>query len=164
MKIREYLWILNIIGSLIILISVLTPTSYNDGPPLYYVWMTQISVDTDPLAIYLLRTDLLLVAISTFLALIIFSNGLIAITLTTIYLRNSLNLKKLRWKLIVSAGLVIAFTLAWIIMMESFYNIYGYNHWSFTGGGYKPCFGVIGPFIGAVLIVFGSFARRKSGI
>ena len=160
MKIREYLWILNIIGSLIILISVLTPTSYNDGPPLYYVWMTQIGVDIDPLAIYLLRTDLLLVAISTILSLIIFSSGLIVITLTTTYIRSSLNLKKLRWKMILLAGLVIASTLAWIIMMESFYNIYGYNHWSFIGGGYKPFFGVIGPFIGAVLIGFGCFARR----
>jgi len=161
MKIREYLWILNIIGSLIILISVLTPTSYNNGPPLYYVWMTQIGVDIDPLAIYLLRTDLLLVVISTILALIIFSSGLIVITLTTTYLRSSLNLKKLRWKMIFLAGLVIASTLSWIIMMELFYNIYGYNHWNFTGGGYIPSFGVIGPFIGAVLVGFGSLVRRE---
>ncbi|MFW9771712.1 MAG: hypothetical protein ACFFBY_08545 [Promethearchaeota archaeon] len=161
MKIRKNLWILNIIGGLIVLISILTPTSYNDGPPLYYVWMTQIGVDIDPLAIYLLRTDLLLVAISTILALIIFSSGLIVIILTTTYLRVSLNLKKLRWKLIILAGLVIVSTLAWIIMMEVFYNLYGYNHWSFTGGGYKPFFGVIGPFIGAALIVFGSLAKKE---
>jgi len=45
-------------------------------------------------------------------------------------------------------------------MMESYYNLYGYNHWVTTGGGYSPFFGVIGPFIGAALLVVGSFARR----
>jgi len=45
-------------------------------------------------------------------------------------------------------------------MMESFYNAYGYNHWVFTGGGYTPFFGVIGPFIGAIFIILGFFVRR----
>ncbi|MBY9008972.1 MAG: hypothetical protein KGD74_03800 [Candidatus Lokiarchaeota archaeon] len=162
MKIRKYLWILNLIGGILILISILTPTSYNDTTPtLYFVWMTQISVDVEPLAIYLLRTDLMLVAISTILALIIFSSALMAIALTSIYLRASLPFKKLRWKMIVLALLVIVSTLFWIIMMESFYNIYGFNHWIATGGGYTPFFGVIGPFIGAAFIVLGTFVRRE---
>lgn len=123
--------------------------------------MTQIGVDIDPLAIYLLRTDVLLVAISTILALIIFSSGLVVITLTTTYLRASLNFKKLRWKMILMVVLVIVSTLAWIIMMELFYNLYGFNHWNFTGGGYKPFFGIIGPFIGAILIILGSFVKKE---
>ncbi|GAH62512.1 unnamed protein product, partial [marine sediment metagenome] len=162
MKIRKYLWILNIIGGILILISILTPTSYNNtNPTLYFIWMTQISVDVDPLAIYLLRTDIMLVTVSTILALIIFSSALITITLTSIYLRASLPFKKLRWKMVVLALLVIASTLFWIIMMESFYNEQGGNHWSVTGGGYSPFFGVIGPFIGAAFIVVGSFVRRE---
>jgi len=84
-----------------------------------------------------------------------------AIALTSIYLRASLPFKKFRWKMIVLALLVIVSTLFWIIMMESFYNAYGYNHWSATGGGYSPFFGVIGPFIGAAFIVVGSFVRRE---
>jgi hypothetical protein len=162
MKIRKYFWLLNIIGGIITLIAVLTPTSYNDtGPTLYYIWMNQIGVDVDPLAIYLLRTDVMLVLFSTILALIIFSSALIAISLTNVYLRASLTLKKLRWKVILLAILIIASTLSWIIMMELFYNQYGANHWTATGGGYSPYFGVIGPFIGAAFIVFGSFARRE---
>ncbi|NHJ25672.1 MAG: hypothetical protein EAX89_13895 [Candidatus Lokiarchaeota archaeon] len=162
MNIRKYLWILNIIGAIIILISILTPTSYNDTyPTLYYVWMTQIGVDIDPLAIYLLRTDLMLVVISTILALIIFSSSVIAITLNLTYVRLSLNFKRLRWKMLLIAGLVIASTLFWIIMMEAFYNQYGYNHWIAMGGGYSPYFGVIGPFIGAVIIGFGFFVKRE---
>ena len=161
MKIRKYLWILNLVGGLVILLSVFTPTSYNNtNPTLYYVWMNQIGVDADPLAIYLLRTDVTLVTISTILALVIFSSALLSITLTGVSLRNSLPFKKLQWKMIVLALLAIASTLFWSIMMESFYNFYGYNHWSFTGGGYSPFFGVIGPFIGAALLVVGSFARR----
>jgi len=162
MKIRKYLWLLNLIGSIIILISIFTPTSYNDTTPtLYYIWMIQIGVDVDPLAIYLLRTDLMLVTISTILAIIIFSSGLMVITLTSIYLRASLPFNKLRWKAIILAMLVIISTLFWIIMMESFYNEAGYNHWVATGGGYSPYFGVIGPFIGAALLLIGSFVRRE---
>ena len=162
MKIRKYLWVLNLIGGLIIMISILTPTSYNDtNPTLYFVWMTQIGVDVEPLVIYLLRTDLMLVTISTILALIIFSSGLMTITLTSIYLRASLPFKKLKWKMILLAILVIVSALFWIIMMESFYNTYGFNHWSFTGGGYSPSYGVILPFIGAAFLVVGSFIRRE---
>jgi hypothetical protein len=162
MKIRKYLWILNLIGGIIILISIMTPTSYNDTTPtLYYVWMTQIGVDVEPFAIFLLRTDLMLVTISTILALIIFSSALMAITLTSIYLRASLPFNKLRWKMDIIALLVIVSTLFWVIMMESFYNEAGYNHWTTTGGGYSPFFGVIGPFIGAIFLGLGSFVRRE---
>ncbi len=161
MKIRKYFWILNIVGGLIMLFSIFTPTSYNDTTPtLYYVWMNQIGVDVYPLAIYLLRTDVMLVTISTILAIVIFSSALLSITLTGVSLRNSLPFKKLQWKMIILALLTTASTLFWIIMMESFYNLYGYNHWVTTGGGYSPFFGVIGPFIGAALLVVGSFARR----
>jgi hypothetical protein len=162
MKIRNILWISNLVGSIIVIISILTPTSYNDtGPTLYFVWMTQIGVDVDPLAIYLLRTDIMLVTISTILALIIISSALVAITLTSIYIRASLPFKKLRWKMIILTLLVIISTLFWIIMMELFYNEYGYHHWTATGGGYSPSFGVIGPFIGAAFMIMGLFVRRE---
>lgn len=161
MKLRKYLWILTIFGGLLALISTLTPTSYNDTTPtLYFVWMIQIGIDIDPLDIYLLRTDVLLVTVSVILALITFSSSLIAITLTSTYIRAALDLKRLRWKMFLIAGLIIGATLYWIIMMELFYNFYGYNHWIFTGGGYSPYFGVVGPFIGASLIVIGAFAKR----
>jgi len=111
-KIRKYLWILYFIGGIIVIISILTPTSYNDSSPtLYFVWMNQIGVDVDPIAIYLLRTDLMLVTISTILAISIFSSALLTITLTSIYLRNSLSIRKLRWKMIILGGLVISSTL-----------------------------------------------------
>jgi hypothetical protein len=161
MNFKNYLWIFNIIGATLSIISVFSPTSFNDTTPtLYYVWMTQIGVDVDPLSIYLLRTDILLVLISWILFLIILSSSLITLTLSSVYIRTSLNLKKLRWKLLISATLIIASTIFWIFMMEGFYNSYGYNHWITTGGGYSPYFGVIGPFIGASLIIIGSFSER----
>ena len=88
MKIRNYLWILNIVGALLVIISIMTPTSYNDETATtYFVWSAQIGVDVEPVAIFLLRTDLTLVIISTLLALAIFSSSLIAITLTITYNR-----------------------------------------------------------------------------
>ena len=109
MKIRKYLWILNLIGGLVILLSFFTPTSYNNtNPTFYYVWMNQIGADVDPLDIYLLRTDVMLVTISTILTVVIFSSALLSITLTSISLRNSLPFKKLQWKMIILALLTIA--------------------------------------------------------
>ena len=144
------------------LISILTPTSYNDTTPtLYFVWMNQIGVDVEPVAIYLLRTDLMLVVISTILALIIFSCALMTITLTSIYVKASLPFRKLQWKVNILAIIASISTLSWIIMMELFYNEYGYNHWVTTGGGYTPFFGVIGPLIGAGLVIVGSFVRKN---
>lgn len=162
MKIRNYLWTLYIVGAVIIIIAMMTPTSYNDtGSPLYYVWMTQIGIDVNPFDIYVLRTDLTLVVVSWTLLLAIFSSALVAMTLTVTYARASLDFKKLRWKMFVIAGIIIFSTLFWIIMMELFYNSAGFNHWINLGGGYSPHFGVIGPFIGAALIIIGAFTRRE---
>jgi hypothetical protein len=162
MKIRNYLWTLYIVGAAIILIAIMTPTSYNDtASPLYYVWMTQIGIDVEPFDIYVLRTDLTLVLVSWTLLLAIFSSALVAMTLTITFIRASIDFKKLRWKMIVIAGIVSFSTLFWIIMMELFYNSAGYNHWINFGGGYSPYFGVIGPFIGAALIIIGTFTRRE---
>jgi len=109
MKIEKSFWILNIVGGLIIFFSIFTPTSYNDTTPtLYYIWMNQIGADVDPLDIYLLRTDVMLVTISTILTVVIFSSALLSITLTSISLRNSLPFKKLQWKMIILALLTIA--------------------------------------------------------
>ncbi|MFX1568167.1 MAG: hypothetical protein ACFFCV_07355 [Promethearchaeota archaeon] len=161
-QIRNYLWILNIVGAILIIISIMMPTTYNDeSATLYYVWITQIGVDANPVSIYLLRQDLALVIYSMILTSLIFASSVITITLTTTYIRASLNYKKLRWKLVILAGLVIVSTVWWIIMMELFYNSNGFNHWITTGGGYKPFFGIIGPFIGAALIILGFFSKRE---
>ncbi|MFW9971286.1 MAG: hypothetical protein ACFFDF_13925 [Candidatus Odinarchaeota archaeon] len=161
MRIRNYLWILSITGAILIIISILTPTSYNDtNPTLYYVWMTQVAIEVQPFDIYVLRTDLTLDLVSWVLFLAILSSALIALTLNITYVRNSLNFKKLRWKMILIAGIVIVSTLFWILMMEFFYNVSGFHHWIYTGGGYTPYFGVIGPFIGATLLIIGVFTRR----
>ena len=161
MKIRHFLWIFSILGGILSFISVLIPTSFNDRTStLYYVWITQIGVDIEPLAIYLLRTDVILVMASWILMLIIITSSIITITLTIVYIRNSLNLKKLRWIGVVMALSIVAATLFWIFMMEVFYNEAGYNHWVFTGGGYTPYLGIILPFIGAGLIGLGSFSSK----
>jgi hypothetical protein len=85
----------------------------------------------------------------------------VAMTLTITYYRASMNFKKLRWKMVIIAGIIIFSTLFWIIMMELSYNSASFNHWSYLGGEYSPYFGVIGPFIGAALIIIGTFTRRE---
>ena len=43
-------WLLPIIGGVIALISLFTPTTYNYsyGTDLYYVWMNQLAIDIEP--------------------------------------------------------------------------------------------------------------------
>jgi hypothetical protein len=162
LRIRYYFWVFSILGGILSFISVLIPTSFNDTTPtLYYVWMTQIGVDAEPLAIYLLRTDVILVLVSWILMLIIITSSIITITLTIVHIRNSLSFKKLRWTSLVMALLIVASTLFWIFMMEFFYNSSGYNHWILTGGGYTPFLGIILPFIGAGLIGLGFFSKNR---
>jgi hypothetical protein len=162
MKIRHFIWIISLLGGILSFISVLIPTSFNDTTStLYYVWITQIGVDVEPLAIYLLRTDVTLVMVSWILMLIILTSSIVTITLTIAQIHTSLNFKRLRWIYIVIALLIIASTLFWIYMMEAFYNSAGYHHWVLTGGGYTPYWGIILPFIGAGLIGLGFFSKRK---
>ena len=162
MRIRQNLWLFCIIGGIIAFISVIFPTSFNDTTPtLYFVWITQIGVDLEPLDIYLLRTDVMLVLNSWILMLTIVISSIITITLTIVYIRSSLSLRTFKWMSIVGALLNMASPLFWIFMMESFYNIYGYNHWVFTGGGYTPFLGIILPFIGAGLILLGVFSTER---
>lgn len=162
MKIRHNLWVFSIIGGIIAFISVLFPTSFNDtSPTLYFVWITQIYVDVEPLEIGLLRTFVDLVLVSWILMLTIVVSSIITITLTIVYVRASLSLKTFKWMSIVGAFLNIAAPLFWIFMMEAFYNANGHNHWVFTGGGYSPFLGIILPFIGAGLILIGSFSKER---
>lgn len=162
MIIRHYLWIFSLLGGILSYIAVLIPTSFNDTTStLYYVWITQIGVDIESLAIYLLRTDVTLVMVSWILMLIILTSSIITITLTIAQIRTSVSIKRLKWINFIIALLIIASALFWIFMMEAFYNSAGYHHWIFTGGGYTPYWGIILPFIGAGLIVLGSFSKKR---
>ena len=154
-------WLLPIIGGLIALISLFTPTTYNyrSGVQLYYVWMNQLAIDIWPNLItpYLLRTDLSLVILSISLSVIIFVSTIVLITSTNIFRKTSRSYQKLKWVWLLLAILIIGSTLIWIIYMEIFYNISGASHWQ----NYRPHFGVIGPFIGAGLIIIGTFLVKK---
>ena len=162
MKIKHYLWVFSIIGGMIAFISVLLPTTFNDTTPtLYFVWFTQIAVNIEPLEIYLLRTEVILVLVSWILMLIIVVCSILTVTLTIGYIRASLSHKTFKWMSLIGAVLNIASPLFWIFMIESFYNEAGYNHWVLTGGGYTPFLGIIFPFIAAGLILLGSFSIKR---
>ncbi|MHA2325250.1 MAG: hypothetical protein ACXACB_07620 [Promethearchaeota archaeon] len=148
-------WVLPIFGGLITLISIFTPTTYNYsyGTDLYYVWMNQLALDIEPGSLIpsLLRTDLALLILSITLTDIIFTSSIVLITSTNIYRKSLRSYKNLRWTWLIFASLIIVSTLTWIIYMEIFYNNAGYSHWQ----NYRPYFGVIGPFIGASLMIIG---------
>ncbi len=159
--------ILSIIGGILTIFAILTPTSFHTEPGnTYFVWITQLYLETDPgpLVIGLLRTDLMLVIISFIFAAIIFSSAIISITTSLIYRKVSVETKGKRRNMLILATLIAISTLAWIIMMEVFYRINGFPHWSLGGGGYIPHFGVIGPFIGTGFLIFGVLLDKDRSI
>jgi hypothetical protein len=153
-----------IIGGFLAIIALFFPTSFHSEPGYtYYIWISQIYLDVEPtLEIGLLRTDLTLVVFSTIFSVIIYTSAIISMILPIIYRRQPIIPKGYKRNAIILAILIALSTLAWIIMMEIFYRINGYPHWSIGGGGYTPHFGVIGQFIGSVLIVMGVLLQRNN--
>lgn len=148
-----------IIGGLLTLISLFTPTTYNYrfGTDLYYVWINHLALDVEtiPLELYLLtsRADIFLVCFSIVLAGILLGSVVVLFSLTTSYKKASITFQKLRWKWLTIAIIISLSTLVWIILMEIFYAFQGGSHWL----NYRPHFGVIGPFIGSSLIMVAFF-------
>ncbi|MFW9818930.1 MAG: hypothetical protein ACFFE5_04920 [Candidatus Thorarchaeota archaeon] len=155
---RRNVKVLAIIGGFLSIFSILLPTEFHtEVGNTYFVWINQLYLELEPtpFAIGLLRLDLTLVIFSIAFGLIIVSSSIAIITATLLYQRFSKFLIENRGLWLTIASLIVLSTLAWIIMMEIFYNISGYNHWVTFGGGYIPHFGVIGPFIGSGFIVLG---------
>ncbi len=154
-----------LVGGFITLITLLTPTSFStDTIATYYVWMFQIflHVDPPPINVGLLRTDPTLLTISIILTVIIFLNAIITILGSSLYRKRLDSDQKRKRFLLIPAILIIVSTLVWIIMMEGYYMYYGSNHWVGLGEGhYIPYLGIIGPFIGSVLIVIGVLSERN---
>jgi hypothetical protein len=152
-------WVLSIIGSLIVLISIFTPvTTWNPSGSFAIQWMVQLGLRLEPFIEFgLWRTDPGLLSLSIILSVILFASGILIITLTAIYKRTSRSFQKIKWLWFLFAILIALSTIAWIIMMELFYNAQGGSHWQ----SYDPNFGVIGPFIGAGLIILGFFLIKE---
>jgi len=155
-------WTLPIIGGLITIISLFTPTTYDRNPgELILIWMNQMGVRIlagSPTP-ELWRSILWLNLFSFVIEVIIFASSIISVTLINTYRISSRSLQELKWKLLLSAVLIIISTLTWIIMMEVAYINSPRRHWEW----YSPHFGVIGPFIGSGLIIAGVILAKDVG-
>ncbi|MFW9828132.1 MAG: hypothetical protein ACFFEY_11095 [Candidatus Thorarchaeota archaeon] len=162
---EKYATFFPIIGGVLTILALFAPTSFStDSIATYYVWMFQTYLHTDPppIRIGLLRWDPTLLTFSVIFSVIIFLSALIIIWISIKYRKNSINFKKFKNILLILAILISILTLAWIIMMEVYYMIYGANHWVGIGSGhYIPHFGIIGPFIGSIFVVLGILLERK---
>ncbi|MFX1243066.1 MAG: hypothetical protein ACFFA7_17605 [Promethearchaeota archaeon] len=162
---KKKLWLLPIIGSIIALISLFTPATSLDYSGSFSIqWMFQLGLRIEPvLELSLWRgvspEVIPLLFLSITLSLLNFASSIISILLTLKYKRNSMSYLKLKKYWLLFGVLIALSTLAWIIMMEVFYNItWGNSHWQF----YSPNFGVIGPFIGSTLIIIGFFQVKNN--
>lgn len=126
------------------------------------MFQTFLHTDPPPINIGLLRNDPGLLTFSIIFTGTIFLSALMTIWISIIYRKNSIDFRKFKNLLLVFTILISISTLAWIIMMEVYYMIYGANHWVGIGvGHYIPHFGVIGPFIGSGFIILGVMLDRK---
>ena len=154
-------WIFSMIRGFVALISFFTPTAYDKTTSdLILIWINQLAVRiplySGPLTIQLLRNRLSLNLFSFACEIIIFSSAIILITITNFYRKSSRNYQKLKRDWLLLAILIMASSLIWIIMKEVFYSIEGASHWE----NYRPCFGIIGPFIGSGFTIAGFFILK----
>lgn len=173
-EIKDYIWPLPSIGGIISIIAILCPAAYftyrNSGSFFYIrnveLWMWNLTYDSIfgwsfSLGIYSGYIDLYLT--SNFFNLIfglIFSCIIIMISSITIFYANQVRKRKIKpskaikfWFLfaIIMITSVIGWMLAqeFLIQQNSTYNDIPFSFWTH----FTPGFGVIGPFIGALLIL-----------
>jgi hypothetical protein len=127
------------------------------------MFQTFLHTDPPPINIGLLRNDPTLLTFSIIFSVIIFLSALMTIWSAFNYRKNSMSFKKFRNLLLTFTFLIFLSTLAWIVMMEVYYMIYGANHWIGIGvGHYIPHFGIIGPVVGSGLTILGIILEMKN--
>lgn len=165
-EIKKFLWLFAFLGGLIALIALLTPAAgFNYRSPTFdsdfYLWMfnlffshrfeggihtTRIEFDTHMISLIP----------SIICSLLIIISSIISIITANKYRKGVLD-TKISW--LVSAIVIIIATIIWMIMMEvSRRVLYGHEFWGIL----YPCFGVIGPFIGAGLEIVGFILMKKN--
>lgn len=158
---KERLWIIPLIGGLVALISLFLPvTTWHPVGNLAIQWMFQLGLRLEPfIELSLWRWDPLLLSLSIILSMINFVSCSIVILLTVIYKRKSKSFLKLKKYWLIFGIIITLSTLAWIIKMEVFYNIWGGSHWF---GDYSPNVGIITPFVGSGLIILAFFLIKTN--
>lgn len=165
-EIKKYIWIFAFMGGLMALIALLTPAAgFNYRSPSFdsdfYLWMCNLFFSHRfEAGIHTTRiefdTPLISLIPSIICSLLITISSIITIITANKYRKGILD-TKISW--LVSAIVIIIATIIWMIMMEvSRRVLYGHEFWGLL----YPCFGVIGPFIGAGLEIVGFILMKKN--
>ncbi|MFX1597269.1 MAG: hypothetical protein ACFFBK_14520 [Promethearchaeota archaeon] len=160
---KDYTWAVSLIGGILALIAFFTPTvsiEAYDGSIYLWVWgLISYDIYNSFLGIYESDTafidnpDILFPSIVCSIFLIL---GILILILTSLNYRSRIKNrigKPDSW--LFSSLLIIAFTIAWIIAMDIFWEGYP-AFWDY----FDPNFGVIGPFLGSGLAIAGFIAAK----
>ena len=158
---KSFAWIVPHLGLVMCLIALITPAAYFEN----IIWNHEIIkwilgffqntfnsiVNFDFYEESLQLVPSVLSSSVDILSILIIAIGLIKY-------RNDLKKGSINLSLIIIPAIcIISSTIFWMVMMEiAELNIYDFNMWD----RYVPGFGVLGMFIGASLIIFGSFLNK----
>ena len=162
---KRFVWIIPYLGIITCSIAILTPTAFFENviwnhEIINWIWGYFLDTFNSTVSGGFYSDPIQLVS-SVITSSIIFASILI-ITLGLIKSRDNIKKGSINLSIyIIPAVSIIISTIFWMVMMETAErNIYDISMW----GRYVPGFGVIGLFIGASLIIFGSlftkFIRR----
>lgn len=158
-KIKENLWSIPLLGGVIILISLFTPTA---------IWFVNFNNTVSNwmwglFYIYFYGNDytqfdkaLLSFIPSIICSVIVGFSAMLIIFCAYNYRKREKDPKNL---LIISALAVIISTIVWIIFMEIGWLLY---HDQSFWDAYSPSFGLVGIFLGAILTITGYFILKKN--
>ncbi len=168
-EIKNYIWIIPLIGGIIILIALVTPAAYNyDYSGFYYIWSWGLFAyeDRRPFVDYFgknnkfigFNDNFVILITSICSSLFVLFCALIIIKSAIKYKKDTQEERKTLEKCLVPSTILISFSVVMVSLIEIlFINCYERSFW----GSYFPGFGTIGMFIGAVLTIIGYYISKK---
>ncbi|MHA1242878.1 MAG: zinc ribbon domain-containing protein [Promethearchaeota archaeon] len=173
---RDNIWLIPLIAGILVLLAILTPTAYFSYMGVTWNWwmwnFTMIGVTGyESVSLFISDVDIIIVSIITTCAILLSVVNLLILANTT--KKRGLNTKDFELMSIISAVLSIGIMLYYMIAMDiAFFDgvtidgtpfSEGYHFWEL----FNPSFGIILPFISAVLSfigvgVFRYYSNRKA--
>ena len=167
---KDYIWIIPLIAACLVLIAIFTPTaSFSSGGVSWNWWMWDLTVlgviGYESVSVFVSEMDFIIPSIITTIAVLLSAFNLFILSNTT--RKRKLNTKDFVLMSIISAVLSIGIMIYYAIAMGiAFYDGVTIESSTFPAGyhfwlEFRPSFGIILPFISAILSFVGVGLFRK---
>jgi len=152
-NLKKRIWIFPLISIVLAIISLSTPVAYREYSSYnIYFWLSALNLRTDTGEMWYNSDPLAITGAFLEILVIVVAMILLLFSVLRIY-QDKLNVKIVKLLFLISGVLLVISPLGYIILA----NLYAPDFWSI----YKPCFGVVGPFISAGISIMTIFLYNR---